>query len=182
MFFPSGIRASFGRKLSATGQCLIYLILYEDVMKNHFSEITIATLILAAIGAATTTSLVGQEVRAPTTFRQAPPLITDDNVYVAWWSNNTANGNNEVLFRVSTDGGASFADKINLSNTTDSDSERVELDSDGESVVATWWETNQTDEIPVMRVSNDNGETFGPILKLATNGTIGEAVEGEEEG
>jgi hypothetical protein len=49
-------------------------------------------------------------------------------------------------------------------------------------VVATWWETNQTDEIPVMRVSNDNGETFGPILKLATNGTIGEAVEGEEEG
>jgi hypothetical protein len=83
---------------------------------------------------------------------------------------------------VSTDGGASFADKINLSNTTDSDSERVELDSDGESVVATWWETYQTDEIPVMRVSNDNGETFGPILKLATNGTIGEAVEGEEEG
>jgi hypothetical protein len=150
-------------------------------MKNHFSEITIATLILAAIGAATTGSLE-QEVRALTTFRQAPPLITDDNVYVAWWSNNTANGNNEVLFRVSTDGGASFADKINLSNTTDSDSERVELDSDGESVVATWWETYQTDEIPVMRVSNDNGETFGPILKLATNGTIGEAVEGEEEG
>jgi hypothetical protein len=83
---------------------------------------------------------------------------------------------------VSTDGGASFADKINLSNTTDSDSERVELDSDGESVVATWWETNQTDEIPVMRVSNDDGETFGPILKLARNGTIGEAAEGEEEG
>jgi hypothetical protein len=150
-------------------------------MKNHFSEITIATLILAAIGAATTGSLE-QEVRALTTFRQAPPLITDDNVYVAWWSNNTANGNNEVLFRVSTDGGASFADKINLSNTTDSDSESVELDSDGESVVATLWETYQTDEIPVMRVSNDNGETFGPILKLATNGTIGEAVEGEEEG
>ena len=150
-------------------------------MKNHFSEITIATLILAAIGAATTT-FSGTRSKSPTTFRQAPPLITDDNVYVAWWSNNTANGNNEVLFRVSTDGGASFADKINLSNTTDSDSERVELDSDGENVVATWWETNQTDEIPVMRVSNDNGETFGSILKLATNGTIGEAAEGEVEG
>jgi hypothetical protein len=27
--------------------------------------------------------------------------------------------------------------------------------------------------IPVMRISNDNGETFSPILKLATNGTIG---------
>jgi hypothetical protein len=81
---------------------------------------------------------------------------------------------------VSTDGGLSFTDKINLSNTTDSESERVELDSDGESVVVTWWETNQTDEIPVMRVSNDNGETFGPILRLATNGTIGEAAAEEE--
>ena len=82
------------------------------------------------------------------------------------------------MFRVSTDG-ASFSDKINLSNTTDSESERVEIGSDGESVVVTWWETNQTDEIPVMRVSTDNGETFGPILRLATNGTIGEAVEEE---
>jgi hypothetical protein len=44
----------------------------------------------------------------------------------------------------------------------------------------TWWETNQTDEIPVMRISNDNGETFGPILRLATNGTIGEETAEEE--
>ena len=78
------------------------------------------------------------------------------------------------MFRASTDGGASFADKINLSNSTDSESERVEITSDQESVVVTWWETNQTDEIPVTRASNDNGETFRPILKLASNGTIGE--------
>jgi hypothetical protein len=31
-----------------------------------------------------------------------------------------------------------------------------------------------------MRVSNDNGETFGPQLELATNGTIGEAEPTEE--
>jgi hypothetical protein len=149
-------------------------------MKNHSSARIVVMLILVAIGITTTTSLIEQEVRAPTSVRQAPPLVVDDNVSVTWWSNNTANGNNEVLFRVSTDGGLSFTDKINLSNTTDSESERVELDSDGESVVVTWWETNQTDEIPVMRVSNDNGETFGPILRLATNGTIGEAAAEEE--
>jgi hypothetical protein len=149
-------------------------------MKNHTSARIVVILILVAIGITTTTSLIEQEVRAPTSIRQAPPLVADDTVYVTWWSNNTANGNNEVLFRVSTDGGLSFADKINLSNTTDSESERVELDSDGESIVVTWWETNQTDEIPVMRVSNDNGETFGPILRLATNGTIGEAAAEEE--
>jgi hypothetical protein len=48
----------------------------------------------------------------------------------------------------------------------------------------TWWEGNQTDDIPVMRVSNDNGATFGPVLMLGANGTIGVATEdeGEEEG
>ena len=137
-------------------------------------------IILAAIGIPTATSLIEQEVRAPTSIRQAPPSITGDNVYVAWWTNNTLNGNNEVLFRSSTDGGASFTNKTNLSNTTDSDSERVEVASDDDSVVVTWWETNQTDEIPVMRVSNDNGATFGPVLRLASNGTLGEL--GEEEG
>jgi hypothetical protein len=37
--------------------------------------------------------------------------------------------------------------------------------------------TDQTDDTPVMRVSNDNGATFGPLLTLAANGTIGEAEE-----
>jgi hypothetical protein len=27
--------------------------------------------------------------------------------------------------------------------------------------------------VPVMRVSDDNGKTFGPLLNLATNGTLG---------
>ena len=67
-----------------------------------------AILILAAVGILITASLMmEQDVRAPTSVRSAPPLITGDNVYVAWWSNNTINGNNEVLFRVSADSGAS---------------------------------------------------------------------------
>jgi hypothetical protein len=111
--------------------------------------------------------------------RKAPPAITGDNVYVAWWTNTT--GNDEVMFRASTDVGETFGDSINLSNTTDADSTRAEIDSDADSVVVTWWETNQTDDTPVMRVSNDNGATFGPVLTLATNGTIGQAA-GEGEG
>ena len=112
------------------------------------------------------------------TLRKAPPAITGDNVYVAWWTNET--GNDEVMVRASTDAGQTFGDTINLSNTTDTDSTRVEIDSDADSVVVTWWETNQTNDAPVMRVSNDNGETFGPILQLSTNGTIGQATEEEE--
>ena len=121
------------------------------------------------------------EAFAPTS-RRAPPAVTGDNVYVAWWTNNTSNNNDEVNFRASTDGGQTFGDKINLSNTTDFDSSNAEIDSDGDSVVVTWWETNQTSDTPVMRVSNDNGATFGPILRLAPNGTIGEAEEEPEEG
>ena len=114
--------------------------------------------------------------------RKAAPIATSgDNIYVAWWTNKTANNNDEVMFRASTDGGATFGDKINLSNTTGADSTRAEIDSDADSVVVTWCETNQTSDTPVMRVSNDNGATFGPVLTLATNGTIGES-EGTEEG
>jgi hypothetical protein len=40
-------------------------------------------------------------------------------------------------------------------------------------VYVTWWERNETSDEPVARVSNDNGATFGPLLRLAANGTIG---------
>jgi hypothetical protein len=78
------------------------------------------------------------------------------------------------MFRASSDAGQTFGDIKNLSNTTGADSTSVAIDSDSDSVVVTWWETNQISDAPVMRVSNDNGETFGPQLKLANNGTLGE--------
>ena len=141
--------------------------------------ITLVTTIAA------TSMLLYQTAYANATWdfsRKAPIASSGQNVYMAWWTNNTANGNNEVMFRASTDGGQTFGDKINLSNTTNADSTRVEIDEEGDSVFVSWWETNQTSDTPVMRVSTDNGATFGPMLMLATNGTIGESVEGTEEG
>jgi hypothetical protein len=85
------------------------------------------------------------------------------------------------MFRASTDGGETFGDRINLSNTTDADSWRVELHGEGDNVIVSWWETNQTSDIPVARISTDAGETFGPMLMLGANGTIG-VTEEEEEG
>jgi hypothetical protein len=113
--------------------------------------------------------------------RRAPSVVSGDNIYIAWWTNNTENGNEEVMFRASSDGGATFSNKTNLSNTTDADSWRVEIAGEGDNVIVSWWETNQTSDTPVARVSNDGGETFSPMLRLATNGTIGstEEVEGE---
>jgi hypothetical protein len=114
----------------------------------------------------------------------APSVITGENVYIAWW-NGTAGEpyvQTDVIFRASTDGGATFGDKINLSNTTDSDSWRVEIAGEGDTVVVSWWETNQTSDIPVARISTDAGETFGPMLRLGANGTIGSGTEEGGEG
>lgn len=104
---------------------------------------------------------------------QASPIaISGDNIYVVWWTNKTANGDGEVMFRASNDSGATFADKINLSNNTVTNSVDAEIAASDGNVVVTWWERNSTSNEPVMKVSNDNGQTFSRVLKLATNGTI----------
>ena len=105
----------------------------------------------------------------------APIAVSEANVYVAWWTNKS--GNNEVLFRASNDNGATFGDKINLSKTPESESEDVEIQASDNNVYVTWWERNQTSNDPVMRISNDNGETFGPLLPLAVNGTLFSSTE-----
>lgn len=110
--------------------------------------------------------------------RNAPVVTSDGNVYVAWWTNKT--GNNEVIFRSSNDNGLTFGDKINLSNSTDTESVDVEISADGENVYVTWWERNQTVNEPVLRISNDAGATFGPIVMLGTNGTFSITEEGTQ--
>ena len=115
-----------------------------------------------------------EDLRGGEVDKMAPVAISGNNAYVVWWTNDTT-GNNEVIFRASTDGGQTFGDKINLSNTTNTNSTRAEIDSGANSVVVTWWETNQTDDTPVMRLSSDNGATFRPLLQLGTNGTIGQS-------
>ena len=120
---------------------------------------------------------------------RAPSVVTGENVYIAWWNGTAGEPDiqTDVMFRASTDGGATFSDKIDLSNTTDADSWRVEIAGEGDNVVVSWWEINQTSDIPVARISTVAGETFGPMLRLATNGTISGTEEvgaaaGEEEG
>jgi hypothetical protein len=77
------------------------------------------------------------------------------------------------MFRASIDRGQIFDEKINLSNTTTTDSVDAEIAAEGGKVIVTWWESNQTANEPAVRVSSNNGQTFGPILKLDSNSTIG---------
>ena len=59
-------------------------------------------------------------------FKSLHLLCILDNVYISWWTNKT--GNDEVMFRASTDYGATFGDKINLSNSMKADSQDAQID------------------------------------------------------
>ncbi|MPZ07845.1 MAG: hypothetical protein GEU26_15765 [Nitrososphaeraceae archaeon] len=113
----------------------------------------------------------------------APSVISGDNVYIAWWNGTEGrpDRNIEVFLRASEDSGATFGDKINLSNSTDADSINAEITAEGNGVLVTWWELNATSEEPVARISTDEGQAFGEMIRLSTNGTIGEAEVDEEE-
>jgi hypothetical protein len=102
---------------------------------------------------------------------KAPVATFENDIYVAWWTNET--GNDEVMYRVSSDGGKTFTDKINLSNTPGADSVDVEIAADEGKVAITWWERGESVNEPVIRISSDGGKNFGPLLKLAANGTVG---------
>ncbi len=136
--------------------------------------ISICVVITILVGSIIITDItfLAEATTGTVKWRDAPVVISGQNVYIAWWTNNTANNNEEVMFRASTDEGTTFGEKINLSNTTNADSWRAEIDGEGDNVIVSWWETNETDDSPVARISTDAGQTFGPILNLATNGTI----------
>ena len=133
--------------------------------------VAIAAVFIASAVLVTTEAEAKRKRKELAELLAAAPIATSgDNAYITWWTNKT--GNFEVMFRASTDNGVAFGDKISLSNTTEADSDDAEIAASGDSVYVTWWERNETSDTPVARVSNDNGATFGPMLMLATNGTI----------
>jgi hypothetical protein len=106
---------------------------------------------------------------------KAPMAASQDgnNVYIVWWTNKSENW--EVMFRASNDGGQTFGDKINLSNSLDAESQNAEIVAAGNNnVFVSWWETSPEtgSSESVLRVSTDAGQTFGPMIMLGMNGTI----------
>jgi hypothetical protein len=159
--------------------------------KSRISTIAVLLVAVVAVGGIFTTIALTQSAQAyidPATLKtepKAPAVISGDNIYVVWWTDKgTPNTNGEVMFRASNDGGQTFGNKTNLSNTDTVDSVDAEISAEGADVIVTWWERNQTSNTPVARLSTDGGQTFGPTLMLGTNGTISATEEegGGEEG
>jgi hypothetical protein len=131
----------------------------ERYVKTGVMMIAAIIIIAAAI------SPLFQRANAQVVFLAPIATSGDKNVYVTWVSNKT--GNTEIMFRASTDGGKTFGNKMNLSNSPKNESQDVQIAAAGNNVYVTWWERNQTMNEPVIRVSNDNGKTFGQEIMLS---------------
>jgi hypothetical protein len=95
---------------------------------------------------------------------KAPMAVLGDNLYVAWWGNET--GNSEVIFKASNDNGQSFGDKINISNSTNGTSVEAGVAASGDNVYVTYWDNKTGIGKAYLRASTDNGQTFGPDVTL----------------
>ena len=142
-------------------------------MDRYYSTNIGIVIIAAVLVAAAVTTIPIQKVYAgpcqtrDECFPTKAPIATsgDNKVYITWWTNKT--GNDEVMFKASMDGGKTFSNKMNLSNTPKSDSQDVEIAASGSNVYVSWWERNRTMNEPVLKISNDNGKTFGGLIMLS---------------
>ncbi|HEX6282702.1 MAG TPA: hypothetical protein VFZ67_10790 [Nitrososphaera sp.] len=98
-----------------------------------------------------------------------------NNVYVVW-SDNTP-GNNEIILRASTDGGATFSSesKGRLTNTI-SASLSPKVSSSGTHVYVVWIEKDNSEKSDVhFRGSYNSGSGFGDIKNISNTGAASEA-------
>jgi hypothetical protein len=104
--------------------------------------------------------------------------VSGSNVYAAWWNNKT--GDFEVMFRASADNGHTFGPKINLSNSPGVASTDAQIAAEGKNVYIIWWERSGNTAEPFLRISYDNGNTFGQKIMLsnATATSIGSTTSG----
>lgn len=91
-------------------------------------------LVLVVLVIVTSFTLVlGQPEISPVLL--VPMAQSGENIYLVWSSNDT--GNSEIMFRSSNDNGITFEEKMNLSNSTNSDS-NPQIIASGNNVFIAW--------------------------------------------
>ncbi len=92
-----------------------------------------------------------------------------NNEYAVWWDNTT--GNWEVSFAKSSDGGNTFGDSINISNSSDARSVGARMAAQGSNVYIAWIDIdkNTGQKQVLFRASNDSGLTFENPIAVSSN-------------
>jgi len=143
-------------------------MLKTEAIRVAAITVCIAVIFVVLVTVAVRSANFVTAAKQPTTILAPTILAASGNNIYAIWSGNQS-GNWEISFRASTDSGKTFGEKMNLSNDT-SDSKDPQIAASGSNVYVTWWNTidkNTGAKEPVMRVSNDNGKTFGEKIMLS---------------
>ncbi|HET7147478.1 MAG TPA: hypothetical protein VFI73_03175 [Candidatus Nitrosopolaris sp.] len=137
------------------------------------SFVTIAALALTAVfllapisGSAFPTG----HIPSPTGPAHGPLVaISGNNTYIVWANNDTGHFN--VFFAKSTDSGKTLkTTMLSAPSKGNTINYNTEISASGNHVYVTWW-TNKTGLLmPVLRASNDNGNTFGKTITLNSTG------------
>jgi hypothetical protein len=92
-----------------------------------------------------------------------------NNEYVGWWDNTT--GNWEISYAKSSDGGKTFGDSINISNSSDARSVGARMATQGNNVYIAWIDIdkNTGQKQVLFRASNDSGLTFEKPITVNNN-------------
>jgi hypothetical protein len=95
--------------------------------------------------------------------------LSGSNRFVAW--TDYTPGNAEIMFKRSTDSGATWKSTVNLSNNP-GNSINVAIVASGSNVYAVWTQYNNANTLGdvLYRGSSDNGVTWGPKIKLSSSG------------
>ncbi len=96
---------------------------------------------------------------------------SNKNEYLLWWDNTT--GNWEVSWAKSTDGGKTFGETVNISNSSDARSIGARMAAQGNNLYISWIDINPGEKQVMFRSSNDNGETFGNPIVVYSSGNAG---------
>jgi hypothetical protein len=95
--------------------------------------------------------------------------LSGDYMYIVWQDETlSVNGTDDVFFKRSTDGGASFGDTINLSNDT-GDSIRPEIAVSDSNVFIVWQNQAMKGDNVFFKRSTDGGASFGDTINLSNN-------------
>src|SRR6266566_2489675 len=133
------------------------------------TAVVIMTILIGTVAMAPSIQSTQASVISSTSrnFTGGTIAVSGSNVYAAWWNNKT--GDFEVIFRASADSGHTFGPKINLSNSPGVDSTAAQIGAEGKNVYVIWWETSSSGHTaePFLRISYDNGKTFGEKVMLS---------------
>jgi hypothetical protein len=91
-----------------------------------------------------------------------------NNVYIVWQDTLHTPGNFDILFRVSTNNGSTFASTKNLSNNA-GDSTNAQISSVSDAVRIVWQDDTLGDSDIFFKASGNEGATFGSTKNLSNN-------------